>query len=79
MRIPITMRRMSDMFTITVKEVTCPKCGAEEMHPNGEQLLIRGFKVYNNGKWRSQCLVCSGAYDKDLKMTNDHNPNKGWF
>jgi len=78
---------MTDI-TITVKECKCPVCGANETHPEDagkgileQRLLIRGFKVCDdNGHWWSQCLVCSGCYDKDLKPTPDnHDPNKGWF
>ena len=58
----------------------CPVCGAEEMHPNGHQLLIRGFKVFDTDGARSQCLVCSGGYNKDLEWTqSSHDTSKGWF
>jgi hypothetical protein len=68
-----------ERITIVVKEVKCPKCGAEEMHPDGKHVLIRGFKVFHNGKWRSQCLVCAGGYDKDLNPVQEFDRNKGWF
>lgn len=72
---------------ITVKECKCPKCGAEETHPEDagkpileRRLLIRGFKVYHDNHWWSQCLVCSGFYDKDLNSTPENNDgDKGWF
>lgn len=65
---------------IKVSEVKCPKCGAEEMHPDGDKLLIRGFKVHHDNHWWSQCLVCAGYYDADLNYTNDAgNPDGGWF
>lgn len=59
----------------------CPNCGANEMHPTMNQLLIRGFKVQmDDGHWWSQCLVCAGFYDKDLNYNNDAgDENKGWF
>lgn len=57
-------------------ELTCPKCGAHEMHPDGGKLLIRAYKVDNY----SQCLVCAGYYDKDLNETPDNfDRTKGWF
>lgn len=66
---------------LTVSSVTCPNCGAEEMHPNGKVVLIRGFKVCDdNGHWWSQCLVCAGYYDKNLVYNNDAGDReKGWF
>jgi hypothetical protein len=67
---------------IVVREVKCPKCGAEEMHPNKAWVLIRGFKVHHSGKWWSQCLVCAGFYDKELKPVGETQPwdrNLGWF
>jgi hypothetical protein len=66
---------------ITVREVKCTKCGAEEMHPDGEHVLIRGFKVCDEGGyWWSQCLVCAGAYDKDYNHTpKNFDRTKGWF
>ena len=60
---------MSDHFmtSITVSELICPSCGAEEVTtktPDGsEKLLIRGFKAgTSDGRWWSECLVCSGYY-----------------
>jgi hypothetical protein len=69
------------MLEICVKEAMCPHCGAAEMHPDGDKVLIRAFKVaLEDGYWWSQCLVCSGGYDKDLVWHQDnHNPDKGWF
>lgn len=61
-------------------ELTCPKCGAKEMHPNGRWLLIRGYKVHHRGRWWSQCLVCAGYYTKDLVVIDlDAKPEGGWF
>lgn len=61
---------------IVVQELKCPTCGAGEMHPDGEHLLIRGFKVDN---W-SQCLVCAGYYTKDLEVIDENmRPEGGWF
>ena len=63
------------------QELRCPTCGAGEMHPNGEWLLIRGYKVDN---W-SQCLVCAGYYErndpKDPGEAIDKwaKPTGGWF
>lgn len=63
-----------------VSSFTCPVCGAEEMHGDGDKLLIRAFKVAIKGQWHSQCLVCSGYYDKDHNITEEnHDPKKGWF
>lgn len=63
-----------------VSDLTCPTCGSGEMHPNGENILIRGFKVHHGGHWWSQCLVCSGYYDKDLVPQPDKwDRDKGWF
>lgn len=57
----------------------CPMCGAQEMHPDGDKLLIRAYKVDNY----SQCLACSGYYlmidGEYLETPNLHNPKKGWF
>ena len=66
---------------IMVSDVKCPHCGAGEMHPNGETLLVRAFKVQTeSGYWWSQCLVCAGYYDKDLNETRENfDPSKGWF
>ncbi len=67
-------------FTFAVKDITCPTCGAKEMHPDGKRLLVRGFKILTKAGWWSQCLVCSGHYDKDLTSTpENHKPLKGWF
>ena len=63
-----------------VNGVTCPVCGAPEM--NGDLLHIRVNKVSMDGvHWESQCLVCSGGYDKPFGVFNErnHDPNKGWF
>jgi len=63
-----------------MKELVCPNCGAHEMHPDGGKLLIRGKKVYRNGKWWSQCLVCAGYYDLDLVYHENWGEEKeGWF
>jgi len=61
-------------------EVKCPKCGAHEMHPNKNLLLLRVCKVLQKGAWWSQCLVCAGYYDVDLNETPDSfDTLKGWF
>ena len=67
---------------IIVKEVQCTECGAEEQHPHyPDMVLIRAFKVHDGVKWRSQCLVCSGYYSKDLKSWSEEqwDRSKGWF
>lgn len=58
------------------QEPFCPHCHAPEMHPDGDKVLVRAFKVDD---W-SQCLVCSGHYDADWNRTpENHDPEKGWF
>jgi hypothetical protein len=73
---------------IKVSNVTCPKCGAGEMHPDGDKLLIRAFKVcHDDGHWWSQCLVCAGYYNPDLTskpigkdgLNPDFDRSAGWF
>lgn len=75
-------------ITITVKEVTCPNCGAGETHPADahlpsyeQRLLIRGYKVCDEkGHWWSQCLVCSGYYDENLEPNQEAwKREEGWF
>ncbi len=65
-------------------DVVCPVCKAEEKHPTNQgEVQIRGFKVQCTltGRWKSQCLVCSGGYDKvgGTFYEANHNPIKGWF
>lgn len=68
------------MIVSTSDPLTCPKCGAVEMHPNGKWLLIRGFKVHTRGRWWSQCLVCAGYYDANLQPIDlMAKPDGGWF
>jgi len=63
-----------------MEELVCPKCGAKEMHPDGDKLLIRGHKVWRDGSWWSKCLVCSGYYDKDLNCPDPWAKTEGgWF
>jgi hypothetical protein len=73
---------------IAVSTVRCPVCGAEEMHPDGDKLLVRGFKRCDKtGYWWSQCLVCAGYYDENLNVrpvgsdgiNPDYDRKKGWF
>ncbi len=61
-------------------EVTCPHCGAEEMHPTEDWLLIRAYKIFDSqGAW-SQCLVCAGYYDAELNYSEERGEHtKGWF
>lgn len=43
---------MAAPIRIVVRDVQCPKCGAGDMHPDGDKLLIRAFKVGDaNGYW----------------------------
>lgn len=74
--------------TVHAGELRCPKCGATEMHPDGDKLLIRGYKVeMGDGYWWSQCLVCAGYYAQGLKngkpiyreTPEKFNDEKGWF
>lgn len=62
-------------------DLTCPRCGAKEMHPEQPpRLLIRGHKVRDAAGWHSQCLVCAGAYDANLVETPDnYDSRRGWF
>ena len=68
-------------MAVSIQKMTCPTCNAEEMHPDGDKLLIRGFKYMDtSGYWWSQCLVCSGGYNNNLVFNETkHNPQKGWF
>lgn len=69
------------MKFIEIKAVQCPTCGSGEQHPSRDDAnLIRAFKVHDGRRWWSQCLVCAGYYDKDLKETPDnYDRNSGWF
>ena len=49
--------------------VTCPQCGVAEMNGAGTQLNIRANKVQANGRWWSNCIVCT--------IDNDDTPF--WF
>ena len=71
---------------MVIQEIKCPKCGAEETFINKagkELLLIRGYKVHDNGRWWSQCLVCSGYYPdpNNLEISNENynTDNAYWF
>jgi hypothetical protein len=68
---------------IVVKDVECPRCHNGEMHPNGKNLLIRGYKICDEkGRWWSQCLFCSGYYNNDMSPVpyEQVDRNKGyWF
>jgi len=60
----------------------CPVCGVTEHHPTQDGVVqLRGNKVYDQGVWWSQCLVCSGGYDKPNGVFTEanHDPSKGWF
>ena len=71
---------------VTCKNITweseypswCPKCDAPEMHPDQNVLLIRGYKIFEDDVWWSQCLVCAGYYDGELNLTGSE-PDGGWF
>lgn len=63
-----------------MRDIQCPNCGAYEMHPTEDKLLIRAYKITTRRGHGSQCLVCSGYYDKDLNETpENHEAGKGWF
>jgi len=70
------------MFLNVVQDLSCPHCGADEMHPDETQLLIRAYKVCDEqGNWWSQCLVCAGYYSP-LALTptpEKYQAEKGWF
>ena len=58
----------------------CPTCNAPEMHPDGDKLLIRGYKVDVGRGWESQCLVCAGYYNDNLEIQDlKFQPETGWF
>jgi hypothetical protein len=63
-----------------LNEVRCPTCGAPEVHSD-TKIHIRVSKVHDGHGWSSQCLVCSGGYDKPFGTYHepDHDPEKGWF
>jgi len=62
-------------------DLFCPTCNNPESHPTlPDHILIRGFKVFTSGAWRSQCLVCASYYDANLKPTPENYKGwKGWF
>lgn len=64
-----------------VSEIQCPICGAKEQHADKKHIQIRAMKYCDKGKWYSQCLVCSGGYDKPDGMFTEknHQADKGWF
>ncbi len=67
---------------VIVKGLQCPTCGATEAHPTDSSTIqIRAYKVCIDETWYSQCLVCSGGYDKVGGTCEEarHNPDKGWF
>ena len=77
------------VMVIHVSDCTCTRCGATEIHPDDSEkplferrLQVRGFKFADaQGYWWSQCLVCSGAYDRPggTYTPENHDPNAGWF
>jgi len=76
------------MVTIkVVNGLTCPTCGSPEEHPDGKHVIIRAFKVHDQGHWWSQCLLCAGYYNPDLTVkpvgkdgiNPDYDVNAGWF
>lgn len=72
----------TERFHVQGTPMECPTCGAPEVHPTMEgMVVIRGWKVQQNGAWWSQCLRCSGGYTTDLSefRQETHNPNAGWF
>jgi len=72
----------TERFHVQGTPMECPTCGAPEVHPTlKNQVVIRGWKVQQNGAWWSQCLRCSGGYTADLSefRKETHNPDAGWF
>ena len=65
--------------------IQCPKCGAEEMHPDYYMLLIRANKVYDDEGCWSQCLICAGYYERKDPKDPGYPIDKmarlkgGWF
>ncbi len=61
--------------------LTCPHCGAPETNESGDSLLIRAYKVFENGKWFSHCLVCAGYVTKTGELTGAkyETCTGGWF
>lgn len=67
-------------ITVDASEVRCPNCGSPEMHPDGDKLLIRAYKVFDDGGTWSQCLVCAGYYDENLRVIDmAAHPTTGWY
>ena len=67
---------------VVIDSPVCPTCGAQEEHPtNDHEIQLRVNKVHDQGKWWSQCLVCSGGYDKvnGVFTESNHQSDKGWF
>jgi hypothetical protein len=68
-------------IAIPTHEITCPDCGAKETHKEGGQ-QIRVHQAHQKGYgWFSQCLVCSGGYDRPngTFSLDTHNSKLGWF
>jgi hypothetical protein len=72
------------------KEIFCPKCGAQEVHPDDVDLtaidrrvLIRPRKFEDEKGWWSQCFICAHRYTwRDGKLTDTLEsfvPEEGWF
>lgn len=72
---------MNNVIKLINKELSCPNCGALESHPDENTIQIRAYKVHDEGVWWSQCLVCSGGYDKPngIFTQANHNVDAGWF
>ena len=71
---------------VIVRGLKCPTCKSPEAHPTDEsKVLIRGYKVHDEGMWWSQCLVCAGYYDENLvplplnKSEQWAKGDSGWF
>ena len=66
---------------LQVADIQCPECSSPELHPDGDKLLIRAFKLMRGGRWQSQCLVCAGYYDEELRFKGEDagSPAAGWF
>lgn len=50
---------------ITVQDVVCPVCGAQEVNEETGLLNIRGYKVGDRHGWWSHCLLDHGLRELD--------------
>ena len=61
--------------------VQCPVCLVGEQHPSQPSARLILVRVLNDsGRWFSQCLVCAGLWDRDLRLSRKtFDEKKGWF